>query len=55
MKSFNLSISTMLLRFFLMMFIVIIAGFIGQWWLAAVGGVLFIVSLLGITWGKDEK
>jgi hypothetical protein len=52
MKPFSLSIPTMLMRFFLMMILVIIAGFTHQWWIAAIGGAIFIFSLLGYTWKK---
>ena len=49
MKQFNINIVTMILRFYLMMMVVIIAGFIGQWWLAILAFPIFLSSMLGFT------
>jgi 1,4-dihydroxy-2-naphthoate octaprenyltransferase len=55
MKAFQLKISTLLLRFYLMMAIVVIAGFTGQWWLAVLSLPVFISAILGIQFGKNDK
>jgi len=47
MKYFNLNIGTMILRFYLMVMVVILAGFIGQWWLAFLAFPIFLSSMLG--------
>jgi len=55
MKSFNIGIGTMILRFYLMMLVVIIAGFIGQWWIAALAFPIFLSSMLGFTKGTFKQ
>jgi len=49
MKQFNINIGTMILRFYLMMLVVIIAGFLDQWWLAILAFPIFLSSMLGFT------
>lgn len=44
---FNLSLSEIVVNYVLMMAVIIIAGFSGQWWLAFVGLPLFLRGLLG--------
>ena len=55
MKQFGISVATMMLRFYLMVMVVIIAGFLHQWWLAILGGVIFMASLMGIAWGRKKE
>lgn len=55
MKAYELKVSTIILRFYLMMLIVIGAGFIGQWWLAALALPILISIMLGITFGKGKE
>gem|GEM_PF-2543958 len=55
MKQFGISVSTMIIRFYLMVIIVIIAGFLHQWWLSLVGGAIFMTSLLGLAWKGKQK
>ncbi len=55
MKQFGISVSTMIIRFYLMVIIVIIAGFLNQWWLSLVGGAVFMSSLLGLAWNGKKK
>lgn len=43
----------MLLRFYLMVAIILIAGFSGQWWIAAIGIAIFLSALMGIKF-KDS-
>lgn len=55
MKQFGISISTMMIRFYMMVIIVIIAGFLNQWWLSLIGGAVFMSSLLGLVWKEKQK
>lgn len=55
MKAFELSIGTVILRFYLMMMIVVVAGFVGQWWLAALALPVFLITILGVCFGKAEN
>ncbi|MEY4135679.1 MAG: hypothetical protein ACOYOO_05975 [Saprospiraceae bacterium] len=55
MKQFGISVSTMIIRFYLMVIIVIIAGFLQQWWLSLIGGAVFMTSLLGLVWKDKQK
>lgn len=52
---FNLSIGTIVLRFYLMMLIVIVAGFVGQWWLAILAFPVLMSAMLGFTFGKNTQ
>ena len=52
MKLFNLSLGSMILRYYLMMVIVLIAGFTGLWWLAVLAFPVFISTILGFGTGK---
>ncbi len=54
MKSFELGLGTMLLRYYLMMMIIIAAGFIGEWWLAILSLPVFLSTILGISFGKNQ-
>jgi hypothetical protein len=55
MKQFGISVSTMMIRFYMMVIIVIIAGFLNQWWLSLIGGAVFMSSLLGLVWKEKQK
>ncbi|MFN7118522.1 MAG: hypothetical protein ACK4TA_17120 [Saprospiraceae bacterium] len=55
MKAFELSLGTVILRFYLMMLIVIAAGFIGQWWLAVLALPVFLSIMAGITFSGKRK
>lgn len=55
MKAFELNIGTVIARFYLMMAVVVVAGFIGQWWLASLALPIFLSIMLGITFGKNKK
>lgn len=55
MKTFELGFGTVLLRFYLMMMIVIAAGFIGQWWLASLALPVFLSIMAGITFSPKRK
>jgi Protein of unknown function (DUF2892) len=43
----NLSIGECVVSYFLMMAVIIIGGFIGQWWLAGFGLILFLRGITG--------
>ena len=55
MKMLELSVSTLILRYYLVMAIVIGAGFLGQWWLAILALPVFYCSLMGIKFNKPLK
>ena len=55
MKAFGLDLGTMLLRYYLMVLVVVAAGFTGQWWLAVLALPIFLSTVLGITFGKSAK
>jgi hypothetical protein len=55
MKPFELSIGGLLLRFYLMMAIVIAAGFIGQWWVAIFALPILVSAMSGISIGKEKR
>ena len=48
MKPFRLSLSTLMLRFYLMMAVVIVAGFTGQWLFAFLALPIFLSCLLAV-------
>ena len=47
MKLYATNLAEMILRYYAMMAVIIIAGFTGQWWLAIVGFFLFFAALTG--------
>ena len=55
MKLLELSISTLILRFYLLMAIVIGAGFAGQWWFALLALPVFYSALVGIKFTKPVR
>ena len=55
MKAFGLGLGTMLLRYYLMMLVVVAAGFIGQWWLAILALPIFLSTILGVKFGNADK
>lgn len=52
MKLFNLPIGTLILRFYLMMAVVLIAGFSRVWLLALLALPIFLSALLGVQFGR---
>jgi len=54
MEAFNLSLSGLMIRFFLMMAVIIIAGFTQTWWLAILGLPIFLSAMLGISTRKES-
>ncbi len=55
MKFFGINLAQMLLRYYAMMLVVIVAGFIGQWWLALLAFPIFIGTMMGLSFKKDDK
>ena len=48
MNFFELPVDKLILRFYLMMAIIIAAGFTGQWWIAPLGFFVFIGCITGM-------
>jgi UPF0716 family protein affecting phage T7 exclusion len=55
MKFFELNFATLLLRYYFMMGVIIVGGFVGQWWLAAIGFFVFLSAIMGISVEKEGK
>ena len=55
MEFFSIGIATVILRFFLMMAVIIVGVFSGQWWMAALGLPIFLSIMLGVGVKKDES
>ncbi|MCC6725578.1 MAG: hypothetical protein IT258_13810 [Saprospiraceae bacterium] len=55
MKLFELNFAQMLIRYYLMMMVIIIAGFIGQWWLAGLSFFIFLSALTGAKLYESRK
>ena len=53
MKFFEASIGTIVSRFFLLMAIVIIAGFSGQWWIAIFALPVLLSAMTGVSFKRD--
>lgn len=52
MKFLNLSLTTLIVRFYLMMAIIILAGFSGFWILSVLALPVFFSALMGIRFNK---
>ena len=55
MKPFELNFGALLLRFYLMMAVILVAGFTGQWWIGLFGLPIFISAMTGLRFGKERK
>jgi len=55
MKAFEASLPTVIIRFYLMVGVVILAGFMGVWWLALLSLPIFLSSILCIKFNDDRK
>jgi cytochrome b561 len=51
----SLSMQNVILRFYLLMAIVIAAGFLGQWWMGLLALPVFLSTLLGVALQKNNK
>ena len=49
MKLFELSLGALMIRFYLIMLVIIVAGFTGLWWLAILALPIFFTALMGMT------
>lgn len=54
MKLFNVNFATLILRFYLLMGIVIVAFFIGYSWLAMLSLPVFFISLMGVSFKRNK-
>jgi hypothetical protein len=52
MKLFQVSFSTLIVRFYLLMLIVIVAGFSGYWMIALLALPVFFTALMGIQFNR---
>ena len=52
MKLFELSFGALMIRFYLIMLVIIVAGFTGLWWLAILALPIFFTALMGMSLGK---
>gem|GEM_PF-3335939 len=55
MKPLSLSFTGVVVRFYLMMVIVLVAGFIGQWWLSVLAFPVFLSGLIGLVLKNKSK
>ncbi|MEK7254601.1 MAG: hypothetical protein AAB316_07650 [Bacteroidota bacterium] len=55
MKPYEIDFAKVLIRFYLMMAVIIVAGFTHQWWLASVGFLIFLATMLGVAFKKDKQ
>ncbi len=55
MKYFEVNLTTLLLRFYLMMAVIIIGVFTGQLWMAALGLPIFLSCMLGVSLKKNKS
>lgn len=55
LKTFNLSIGTVILRFYMMMGVVLIAGFSGYWLIAFLALPIILSIMMGITFAKENE
>lgn len=55
MTYFHLSFSTLLWRYYLMMAIILLAGFTGYWALAFLSLPVFLSCLLGVSFRRQSK
>ncbi|MCB0663464.1 MAG: hypothetical protein KDC24_12040 [Saprospiraceae bacterium] len=52
---YNLGIGTVILRFYLMMAVVIIAGFTGHWWLSLLALPIMLSIMTGYSFKKNTE
>ena len=55
MKMFQLSFATLMWRYYLLMLVVLAAGFSGIWWLAFLGLPIVLSCLAGVSFGKRPE
>jgi hypothetical protein len=52
---FRLDLVSLMIRFYLVMAVVIIAGFIGNWWLSLLAIPIFLSTLLAVKFSRNNK
>jgi cell division protein FtsW (lipid II flippase) len=55
MKFFEASIGTIVSRFFLLVAIVIIAGFSGQWWISVFALPILLSAMTGVSFRSSKR
>lgn len=55
LKAFDLNIGNVMMRFYLMMAVVIAAGFSGYWLVALLALPIFLSTIMGISFTKNNK
>ncbi|MBI1225520.1 MAG: hypothetical protein GC192_09825 [Bacteroidetes bacterium] len=50
-----MNFAQMLIRYYVMMMVIIIAGFTGQWWLAGLSLFIFLGAIMGAKFEKAKK
>lgn len=55
LKAFNLSIGTVVLRFYMMMGVVIVAGFSGYWLFGLLALPIFLSIMMGVSFTKKQE
>jgi hypothetical protein len=55
MEMFRLDLVSLMIRFYLVMAVVIIAGFIGNWWLSLLAIPIFLSTLLAVKFSRNNK
>jgi hypothetical protein len=55
MKFYEATIETIVIRFFLLMAIVIAAGFTGQWWFSVFALPILLSAMAGVSFKYDKK
>jgi hypothetical protein len=54
MKLFEINPAKMLVRFYLMVFTILAAGFSGQWWIAGLGFLIFYSAVMGMQFRNNK-
>lgn len=55
MKLFDINFAQMMVRYYLMMLVIVIAGFTGQWWLAGLAFFLFLSAIMGTNFTATKR
>lgn len=55
MKLYSINVGVMIIRFYIMMAIILFAGFTDNWWLSIFAFVIFFATLLGLKVDTGRK
>ena len=55
MKFFEATVGAIIIRFYLMVAVVIIAGFTGQWWLSVLALPILLSAMTGISFKSNKN